>query len=527
LGRTVRELKDRSPFTYMHVDDISLVQARLLILSQTPGAVDTLEIRIQHADGSWRTLEAIGVNRLDDPVIRGIIVNSRDITERVQLEAALQRQALYDGLTGLPNRTLLEDRLRHALLAAKRESHPLALLLLDLDQFKDVNDTLGHQSGDLLLQQIGKRLSAAVRQSDTVARLGGDEFAILLPGTDVAGATLVARSVLSALEPMVLVDDQTLAVSGSIGLAVSPDHGTDEQTLLRHADIAMYTAKRARSGYSVYAAAADNGGADRLALLRGLRKVLAEGGLAMHYQPLVDFTTGRLTSVEALLRWSHAERGHIPPSEIIALAEQTSMIAPLTYWVLEEALRQCQEWQQTHNLQLNMAVNLSVRVLQDPQLLDTIVGLLGRYAIIPSRLTLEITESSLLVEEVQAVAVLRELAVIGVRLAIDDFGTGYASLDYLRRLPVREVKIDRSFVHGLGGSRNLADTAIVRSVIALAKALGLAVVAEGVETQAAWDLLRSLGCDEAQGYFVSRPLAVEDFLPWLQASLQSQPDLLL
>ena len=438
--------------------------------------------------------------------------------ERVRAQEALRHQALHDALTGLPNRTLLQDRLDHALQTAQREQGVLSLLLMDLNRFKEINDTLGHQHGDLLLQQVGSRVRDALRASDTVARLGGDEFAVLLPGADAAGAVRVAQAVLAALAAPFDVKGQDLGVGASIGIALFPAHGADVQTLLRQADVAMYVAKRAGSGYAVYDTKHDGHSPARLTLESALRHAIAHGELILHYQPKAEVATGRVHRVEALVRWSHPEQGIIPPDQFIPLAEQTGLIAPLTRWVLDTALRQCRAWQ-GRGLHVGVAVNLSMRTLHDADLPETVACLLQRYAIAPGLLTLEVTESALMVDPTQAQSVLERLAQLGVKLSIDDFGTGYSSLGYLKQLPVHEIKIDKSFVIGM--SANDKDTAIVRSVSDLSHNLGLAVVAEGVEDRATWDLLAALGCDMAQGYYLSRPLPAADLERWLDGSSRS------
>ena len=513
LGYAPAAMEGRNVANFIHPADLPAVQARSMAMARKRGAVETLTFRLRHADGSWRTLESIGTNRLHDPALRGWVINSRDVTERIQAEDALQHQALHDALTGLPNRTLLHDRLEQALRATARDAGGLALLLFDLDRFKEVNDTLGHQAGDLLLQEVAARVRGAVRASDTVARLGGDEFAVLLPGADATGAVAATHTLLAALATPIALDGQSLACAASIGIALAPTHGADVATVLRRADVAMYVAKRAGSGYAVYAAAHDQHSPARLALETELRAALAAGALVLHYQPTVDVRSGRADRVEALARWPHPQHGLIPPDQFIPLAEQTGLIVPLTQWVLETALAQCHTWEQA-GWALGVAVNLSMRSLHDPGLPETIAWLLRRYAVPPERLTLEITESALMVDPAQAQAVLLRLTALGVQLAIDDFGTGYSSLGYLKQLPVDAVKIDKSFVQSMGHTTT-KDSAIVRSIIDLGHNLGLAVVAEGVEDQATWQRLRAAGCDVAQGFYMSRPMPAAEVEHWL------------
>ena len=444
------------------------------------------------------------------------LVLAQDITERQRMEEELRHQALHDALTGLPNRALLQDRLYQALRTASRlpsrgTPGPLALLLLDLDRFKEVNDTLGHHHGDLLLRHVAERLCATLRDSDTVARLGGDEFAVLLPATDHRGAHAAAEKIAAALALPFDVEDLPLHVGVSIGIALAPAHGEDAETLLRHADVAMYVAKREGETWAVYAPERDAYTPDRLALTADLRRAIADGDLLLHYQPKVDLVTKRITGVEALVRWTHPTRGPIPPDGFIPLAEHTGLIAPLTRWVLEAALLQAGHWRRA-GLHLDMAINLSMVDLRDLGLPDTLERLLRAHAVPPTSVRLEVTESALMTDPACTQAVLVRLAALGVGLSVDDYGTGYSSLAYLKRLPVDELKIDRSFVRQM--AEDAADAAIVSSTIGLGHALGLRVVAEGVEDHATWTLLADAGCDTAQGYYLARPLPAADVERW-------------
>jgi diguanylate cyclase (GGDEF)-like protein/PAS domain S-box-containing protein len=444
---------------------------------------------------------------------RLFIVSARDITERKRAAEALEHQALHDQLTSLPNRTLLHDRLQQGILAASRERRSLALLVIDLDHFKDVNDTFGHQYGDLLLEQIGPRLRAVLRESDTVARLGGDEFAILLPEADRAAAVETAGRLLAAFTPSFVVDGRNLLVGASIGVAICPEHGEDAQTLLRRADVAMYVAKRDGGGQAMYDPEQDRYSPGRLTLVGDLREALEGDGLLLHFQPTLDLQTGAFAGAEALVRWQHPERGLLPPDEFIPVAEQNGLIRHLSHWVLDRALQQYREWRQA-GLDLPVAVNLSMRDLHDRHLPDAVANLLTRWNVAPACLTLEITESTLMADPAQAMEVVARLSAMGIQMAIDDFGTGYSSLAYLKRLPVDKLKIDKSFVRHLATDAH--DAAIVQSTVGLAHALGLSLVAEGVEDQASWDLLAQMGCDVAQGYFISRPIPADKLTVWLQ-----------
>lgn len=452
---------------------------------------------------------------LQDGQVTGLVGISRDITELRLTQEQLAHQALHDSLTGLPNRVLLHDRLEQALSVAQRDGACLALCLLDLDRFKDVNDTLGHHCGDLLLREVATRLRQALRDVDTIARLGGDEFAILLPGATSEGAIATATRIRDALAEPLEIKGYRPDVAGSIGIALFPLHGGDAPTLLAHADVAMYAAKGAGGGYALYDVSLDEHSPEHLALPREFRQALATGGLFLHYQPLVDLAEGCVSTVEALLRWSHPRHGLIPPARILPLAERLGLLMPLTYWVLDAALRQCQAWQQAGR-PLRVAVNISARALQDPALLARVTATLREHAVPPASLTVEITEDALRCDPAQALTVLSQLSQIGVRLAIDDFGTGFSSLAYLKRLPVHEIKIDKSFVVGLeAGTR---DEAIVRSMIDLGHSLGLTVVAEGIEDEPTLRQVAALRCDSGQGYFMSQPLPAAALERWVQDS---------
>ncbi|HEY0583324.1 MAG TPA: EAL domain-containing protein, partial [Chloroflexota bacterium] len=408
------------------------------------------------------------------------ILSVRDITARKQAEAALQHQALHDSLTDLPNRVLLHDRLQQAIRAAQRSGAAVALLVMDLDRFKEVNDTFGHHTGDQLLEQLGQRLGSVLRASDTIARLGGDEFAVLLPTATVEDARQIAERLLQVLDEPFALGGLQLEIDASIGMALSPEHGSDADSLLRHADVAMYVAKRGATGHALYTADQDQHSPMRLAMVSELRRAIDQDELSLYFQPKVSLRDGTVTCAEALVRWTHPRHGLLGPDQFVPIAEQTGLVRPLARWVLEAALRQCNRWRQ-EGLDLAVAVNLSMRNLHDPEVVDTIRQLLARWGIPPARLVIEITESSLMADATRALDVLGRLRVMGVGISIDDFGTGYSSLAYLKRLPVHELKIDKSFVANLAHDDN--DAAIVRSTVGLAHDLGLTVVAEGVEDQ--------------------------------------------
>lgn len=442
-------------------------------------------------------------------------------SKRLRRQAAQnEHQALHDSLTDLPNRALFHDRVEQAVATARRSGVHVAVLLIDLDRFKDVNDTLGHQSGDLLLQALGPRLRAALRESDTIARLGGDEFGVLLPEVDGPdGALLVAGRLGEALGEPFVVDELVLETEASIGIAVYPDHGEDVATLIRRADVAMYMAKERHQGVELYASEHDHYSPARLGLLGQLRRAMERGELVLHYQPKASLRTGEIHCVEALVRWQHPERGLLLPAEFVPLAEHTGLMRPLTHCVLEQAIRQCRKWDD-EGVCLDIAVNLSARDLLDLELPDKVATLLERWGVAPARLELEVTESTILADPLRARAVLTRLGESGVRVAIDDFGSGYTSLGYLKRLPVDVLKIDRSFVLNMGAEDQ--DAVIVRTAIELGHNLGLEVVAEGVESADTWNELRRLGCDLAQGYFLSTPMPPAELATWLAATAPSE-----
>jgi diguanylate cyclase len=436
-----------------------------------------------------------------------------DAIRRLGEQAETSRhQALHDALTGLPNRILFYDRLEQALLNAEREREPLAVLIVDLDRFKEVNDTMGHANGDVLLQLVGPRLRAALRARDTIARMGGDEFAVLLPGTDIAGSRQVAQSLHDALEKPFELESVTVATEASVGVAHYPEHGSDADTLLQRADVAMYIAKEERSGHAFYAPERDPYDPNRLALVGELRRAISDDELVLHYQPKIDLRTDEVSGVEALVRWAHPIRGLLAPMEFVPLVEHAGLMRPFTLWVLDCALGQCRAWRD-QGMDLRVAVNLAVPSLLDVRLGEEVGRLLAKHAVPAHLLELEITESSVMTDPKRSIAKLEELSAMGVRLAIDDFGTGYSSLSYLRRLPVDELKIDRSFVMNMEASSD--DAMIVRSTIDLCRNLGLAVVAEGVETEHTFAKLRELGCDEAQGFLISRPVPADALTAWL------------
>ena len=429
-------------------------------------------------------------------------------------EREMLRLAYEDRLTGLPNRALFNDRLQQAVHAARRNGSPLTVMMMDLDRFKHINDLLGHAVGDDVLREVAGRLRAALRESDTVARLGGDEFAALLTTGREDRIVEVVRKVLRCMEQPIECNGQSLDVGASIGIACFPEHGDTPGTLIRHADIAMYLAKAANSEFAFYDPDHDGSRQEQLSLLGELRRALERNELVMFFQPKIDLATGRTKGVEALVRWLHPARGIVPPAEFVPFAERTGFVRTVTRCVLEMALRRCGQWL-AKGIRLQMSVNISVRDLQNPELPDIVASLLASSSVPAELVCLEITESSFMENPERAVDTLGRLHALGVRLSIDDFGTGFSSLAYLRKLRVHEMKIDRTFIAAMEDAN---DMVIVRSTIDLAHNLGLRVVAEGIEDERSLARLRSMGCDEAQGYFMSRPLPEDKLLEWLHES---------
>jgi diguanylate cyclase (GGDEF)-like protein len=508
-------------------EDITVISALAPIrFTRDAPARGVLQIEQDH------TLTAAGiggtVRRVGIVLVIGLIVIYAALfpilasaSRRLRLQSAEnERLALHDALTGLPNRTLFRDRVTQTLLAARRGGAQPGVMLMDLDRFKEINDTLGHQAGDRVLQEVARRLAGVLRESDTIARLGGDEFAILLAGGgNRDGAIRVARVVARALEDPIVVQDMALTVEASCGIAVAPDHGEDVDALIRCADVAMYRAKSEHTAYAVYTPEGDEAARDRLALAADLRQAAPKGEIELVYQPKACLRTGRVTGVEALVRWRHPRLGLLGPDVFIGLAEQTGAIRRLTLHILDEALRQCAEWQ-SQGFPVGMAVNLSAHHLLDSDLPADVAGALKRAGVDAGMLELEITEGTVMANPVRAREVTEQLRDMGVRLAVDDFGIGHSSLSQLAGLPVHVLKIDRSFITDMAPGSPAG--MIARSAVELGRNLGLEVVAEGVETAEAWEELRSIGCDVAQGYFIARPMPPGDMpLLMLERGLQS------
>lgn len=476
------------------------------------GAVRGLEYPARRKDGNAFPAEMSAARIVDGQgQPNGYMASVRDVTDRKRAQESLAHQARHDALTGLPNRTLLRNRLDAAMIRHAEYGTPIALLFMDLNRFKEVNDTFGHHYGDALLEELSRRLAYALRSDDTIARLGGDEFAALLPNAGVDEASAVARKLTATVDAPFTIEGQDFYVGISVGVALCPDHGQDAALLMRRADIAMYAAKRTGNGCVVYSPDQDDTNPVRHELMRDLRRAIEHGGLVLHYQPQIDLRTGDGLQVEALIRWEHPDNGFAPPASFVPLAEETGLIRPLTTWVLNEALRQCALWR-SKGMDVRIAVNLSARSLHDADLVNTVDSALKRWEVPAANLALEITESAIIVDPHRAMQPLAELHEMGVRFAIDDFGTGYSSLSYLQRLPIDQIKVDRSFVMDM--MTNSDNAVIVRSILDLAHSLGMEVVAEGVETAEIRDTLEEMGCDLIQGYHVCRPVDAEGYADW-------------
>ena len=426
-----------------------------------------------------------------------------------------RHRALHDELTELPNRILIEERLDHGLTVAKRRREPLAVLLMDLVRFKEINDSLGHFYGDYLLQEVAHRMQGVVRESDTLARFGGDEFAMVLPATTLSQAVMISQKIAAAVEEPFLLEGHNVNVGISIGIALYPEHGLNSETLILYADMAMYDAKRNDVIYAIFNPDQDRTTFNRLVMVGELREALLHKQMFLDYQPKVSIRKKGIIGVEALLRWQHPDKGIIGPDDFIPLAEQAGLIKSLTTLVLDKALEQCSLWEQA-GLQIPVAVNLSIKNLHDLDFPKEVKKLLKKWQVAPHLLVLEITESCIIVDQERVASVVRELKSNGIKLSIDDFGTGYSSISYLKKFPAREIKIDKSFVIDM--VHNEDNAVIVKSTIDMVHNIGGQVVAEGVEDEATQDLLTELGCDFLQGFHVCRPLSPNLITEWFQST---------
>jgi diguanylate cyclase (GGDEF)-like protein/PAS domain S-box-containing protein len=507
------------PLGLVHPDDAPRVAAAVHELRRRPGASASIEGRVRHRDGGWRHVEAIVTNLLEDETVAGFVVNTRDITERKGLEEQLTHRAFHDPLTDLANRALFSNRLQHTLSRSIRTGNAIAVLFLDLDDFKYVNDSLGHGSGDDLLIAVARRLEECTRPADTVARLGGDEFAVLVEELDeVLDVTRVADRILAALAPPVTLGGREVFVRGSVGIATNRIAAITAEELLRNADVAMYAAKaRGKGGYELFEPSMQSALMERVELENDLRGALEREEFELDYQPIVSLEGHRIVGVEALIRWQHPAEGRLAPGRFIHLAEQSGLIVPITRWVLGHACRQTREWEGSFAAarELTLAVNLSARQLEDPGLIEDVAQALGRSGLEPHRLVLEVTEGVLVEQSDTTITRLQELRHLGVRVAIDDFGTGYSSLGYLRTLPVDLLKLDRVFMADL--RRGSSQAALVGAVVAMARSLQLTSVAEGVEHPDQATELHRMGCELAQGFYLARPASPGAIAPLLAA----------
>jgi diguanylate cyclase (GGDEF)-like protein/PAS domain S-box-containing protein len=521
LGQSHGELKGRRTTEFVHPDDRHDGRTAYRRMIADGGSSMRLQHRFVGRDGEilWVDVSASLVRDPDGHKSFAIAM-IQDVTQRKTAEAALlsqaalnEHQALHDALTGLANRTLFRNRINQTVTGRRRTDARAAVIVMDLDGFKEINDSLGHAAGDDLLIELGRRLKAALGTSDTVARLGGDEFGVLLPHASLTDGVLRAvEQMQAAIEYPITLQGLSLSLEASIGIALYPDDGKDVETLLRCADGAMYYAKVEKSGWAFYDSSRVRQDTARLTLMGELRGALDQRELVLYYQPKAVLADGEVHSVEALLRWNHRVRGLVPPDDFIPMAQQTGLIKPLTLYVIDEALRQCRLWQDD-GLRLAIAVNLAARNLVDADFPSQVAGLLERWNVEPGLLEFEITESAMLTDPERTKLILEDLSAMGIRLSIDDFGTGYSSLASLRRLPVSEIKVDRCFVMNMDEDED--DATIVRSTIDLGRNLGLDVVAEGVESEQVWDRLKALGCTAAQGYYLSRAIPAPELQTWL------------
>jgi diguanylate cyclase (GGDEF)-like protein/PAS domain S-box-containing protein len=514
LGMNARELVGTKLINHVHPEDRTMANRFFLGLHESDDALPSVQDwRLLRTDGSMCWTENTGTNLLNEPTISGFVVNTRDVSERRTLQSKLTHQAFHDELTRLANRALFLNRVGHTVARVPRGRHPSAVLFLDLDDFKKVNDSLGHAVGDELLVAAAARLTTCVRPGDTIARLGGDEFAVLLEDVDsMTDVEIVAERISSAISTPFHLSGRDVFIGVSIGIA-SMQMGDAPDDVLRNADLAMYFAKSRRKGhFAVYEPSMHNEMMDSLELEVDLRGAVERGDFELEYQPIVNLVTGEVHGAEALLRWNHATRGYIPPSRFIALAEETGLIIPLGRWVLREACGRARDWRAHYNglRPLTMSVNLSARHFQDPALMDDVQQALNDSGLEPWALTLEITESVLMHSSGVTLERLRALKGLGLNLAIDDFGTGYSSLGYLQQFPIDVLKIDRSFVEPVGHQNG--DPVLARAIIALGRTLQIETIAEGIERPEQRDGLRTMGCRLGQGYHFARPMTPQRFI---------------
>jgi diguanylate cyclase (GGDEF)-like protein/PAS domain S-box-containing protein len=511
LGYPPGALVGRIPFDSVHPKDLARTREAFANLLNGEPPKTPVEFRFRHAKGHWIYLEALGNNLLNHPGIRGVVITSRDISERKKAEQRAQYLSQHDGLTGLPNRLLMQDRLHQAIIQARRGGSVVALMFIDLDRFKTVNDSFGRVIGDALLKQVAERLRKCLRDTDTVARLGGDEFIIMIP--DAATAQVVgevAQRVLSEFSQPFSDGEQEMYVSASIGISLFPRDGSDPDELVKHADRAMYNAKDSgRNMYRYFTEDLNHEVREKVMLESGLRRAIDRGELRLFYQPIIDLHTKQVIGAESLVRWQHPSLGLIPPGKFIPVAEESDLIFRLGEWVLRAACKQLHAWQQ-EGFALQVAVNVSARQFRDPKLADMVVAVMADSHVDPRLVEIELTESAIMHDARASISTLERLKSRGVSISIDDFGIGYSSLSYLKRLPLDTLKIDQSFVRDIATDHN--DAAIVRAIIGLARSLGIKVLAEGVEDDVQLSFLNNYGCNYGQGFLFGRPVVPEAFV---------------
>ncbi|MGD0082390.1 MAG: EAL domain-containing protein [Acidimicrobiales bacterium] len=511
LGYEPGSLEGERLTMLLHPDDVEQALAVYTAVAFRAGTSVTAEWRVRHRNGSWRHVEVVANNLLGDPTVEGVVLTMRDVSERKGLEEELKHQAFHDALSGLANRALFRDRLEHASARAARSLTSLAVLFLDLDDFKLVNDSLGHAAGDEMLVAVAGRLLGSLRAADTAARFGGDEFAVLLEDTGPEAACRLAERIIDELRVPLTIADREVQVRASIGIALSPAGAEDPAELLQAADVAMYAAKgRGKGRYEVYQPALQAVITERLERTAELQQAVDQREFVIYYQPIVNLDGNTTVGVEALVRWRHPERGLLLPMEFIPIAEETGLIIPLGRWVLKEACRQARQWQLDHGLagRLRISVNISARHFQHDGLVEDVSTALEAGGLDPESLVLEITESVLVQDADSVVARMLELKLLGVSFAIDDFGTGYSSLSYLKRFPIDILKVDKSFVDGVGESPEKG--ALAEAIVQLGNTLHLQTIAEGIEETRQVDGLRALGCQFGQGFYFAKPLPVEE-----------------
>ncbi|GAE35032.1 sensor domain-containing protein [Halalkalibacter akibai] len=498
-------------FNIIHPDDVVMVRERISHLLSHPDEPQDLDVRIRHKNGQWRMFHVISNNLVEDPDINGIVINYHDVTEIRQAQHKIHHMAYHDYLTGLPNRRLFEERLEEELLEAKRKNSQLAVLFLDIDRFKFINDTLGHNIGDQVLKKIKHILLNLVSAKDVVARMAGDEFLILAPAVaNVGYAKTLAANILQKLEAPIIIDHYELYVTGSIGITIYPDSGQELSALMKNSDLAMYAAKNSKSNsYQVFTPAMEKTSFKQFTLQNELRKAIVNNEFELYYQPKVNSKTRQIVGAEALIRWNHPTKGILSPFEFIPLAEETGLIVPLGEWVLQTVCKQVKMWEHNGFPPIIVSLNFSALQMLQKGLVDTVASILREHQVKGTSIEIEITESLILNHDSDLVEKLEALKALGIHIAIDDFGTGYSSLSYLRKYKFNTIKLDRSFINDIHTS--LDNQAIIQFVIQLSNQLKMKVVAEGVELEEQLALLQQMNCDEIQGYLFSKPTPVGEF----------------